>query len=62
MKPFLELHLVTDEEKAEAAKKLSDREKEEAEPVVTDENLSRMVNRFTHKAATRSSSPGIFSK
>ncbi len=62
MKPFLQLNLVSEKEKAEAAKNPPDQEKEETKPVVTDENLNRMVNRFTHKAATRGGSPGLFSK
>jgi hypothetical protein len=62
MKPFLQLNLVTEKEKAEAAKNPPDREKEPAEPVVTDQNLSRIVNRFTHRAATRGGGQGIFSK
>ncbi len=65
MKPLLQLNLVSDKEKAEAAANLSAEKKEEAEPVVTDKNLNRMLNRMTHKASTefrRSGSPGIFSK
>jgi hypothetical protein len=62
MKPFLQLNLVTEKEKAEAAKNPPEQEKEPAEPVVTDHDLNRMVNRFTHRAATRGGGQGIFSK
>ena len=43
MKPFLQLNLLSEKDKAEAANNPPDREKEPAQPVVTDQNLNRMV-------------------
>lgn len=63
MKPMIQLHLEVEREKPESTSP-PEHEHEEAEPVVTEERVRRMLNRAAHKAGTefRRSGGGIFSK
>jgi hypothetical protein len=67
MKPLLQLNLLSESEKAQAAslpRAESEAECEEPKPFVPSKRLSRFVNRAAHKAATEysRSGSGFFSK
>ncbi len=63
MKPFIELHLQSDSDKA-APMNLPSQEREETRPVIQTKRLHKMVNRAAHKAASEfgRKGSGIFSK
>jgi len=63
MKPLLQLHLETDNEKARI-EDLRRPEGEEPEPLVVDKKLHEFINSAAHRAATKynRNSFGLFSK